>query len=102
MPGQRSPDIVQINLRLPKDLWARLKREAKRADRSLNQEMIERLEHTFERVEADALLEQAHAQIAQAKELYVKALEENYETKMLRTKIYSPTISVTPPKGGKK
>jgi hypothetical protein len=59
MPEQRSADVIQINLRLTRELHKRLTSEAKKAGCSLNQEMIERLKHSFERDAADELLAQA-------------------------------------------
>jgi hypothetical protein len=60
--ARRGPaEIVQINLRLPESLRRRLAGEARQARRSLNQEMVLRLEQTFNRVDADAILERAEA-----------------------------------------
>ena len=70
MPEQRSPNVIQVNLRMTKDLHKRLVREAKRARRSLNQEMVLRLEQTFQRVAADAILEQARSMKDGVEQLY--------------------------------
>jgi hypothetical protein len=86
MPGQRSPDILQINLRLSKDLHKRLKREADRARRSLNQEMVLRLEQTFQRVIADTILEQAKGLFESAQKLHDKAIGAAFEAQYHRIK----------------
>ena len=60
MPGQRSPDVIQVNLRVPKELRKRLVAAAKASGLSLNAEMVDRLERTFEREKADEILDEAH------------------------------------------
>ena len=58
--ARRSPKaIVQVNLRVPEWLRQRLAREAAEAGRTLNEEMVARILQTFERVDADRVLEQA-------------------------------------------
>jgi hypothetical protein len=91
MPEQRSPDIIQVNLRLPKELHKRLVREAKKADRSLNQEMVQRLEQTFERVAADALLEQAHAMVRDAQRMR----EDTWKMFLSPIERHGPVATVT-------
>jgi hypothetical protein len=59
MPGKRSPDVIQVNLRLHKNLHKWLVREAERNDRSLNAEMVERLNNSFRRDNADKILADA-------------------------------------------
>jgi uncharacterized protein (DUF1778 family) len=59
MPGQRSPNVIQVNLRLTRDLRKRLVAAAKKAGRSLNAEMVARLESTFRRETADKVLDEA-------------------------------------------
>ena len=43
----RKPDTIRLVLRLPAPLHRRLTREAARNGRSLNSEMIERLDNSF-------------------------------------------------------
>jgi Arc-like DNA binding domain len=45
--GRKATDIVQVNLRLREDLRRKLVREAAGKKRSLNTEMVERLEASF-------------------------------------------------------
>ena len=59
MPGKRSPDVIQVNLRITNDLHKRLVSTAKKDGRSLNAEMIARLERTFHREKADEILADA-------------------------------------------
>ena len=75
MPGKRSQDVIQVNLRLSRDLHKHLVREANAAGRSLNQEMLLRLEQTFERVAADEILRQARANTAAATKLFEQTKE---------------------------
>jgi hypothetical protein len=46
--AEKPGDIVQPNLRIREDLRQRLEREARKNQRSLNKEMIRRLERSFE------------------------------------------------------
>ena len=62
MKARGKAEVIQVNLRLPQDLRRRLMREAKKGRRSLNTEMIARLEHSFERDDADELLKSAQEQ----------------------------------------
>ena len=72
MAAKKSAEIIQVNLRLPADLRRRLMQEAKKARRSLNQEMVLRLEQTFERVAADVMLMRAKTIRARTQLLYDK------------------------------
>lgn len=36
-------EVVRITLRLPKDIWEKLKKEAEKNDRSLNKEIINKI-----------------------------------------------------------
>jgi hypothetical protein len=47
MPGQRAANIIQVNLRITQELHKQLQRSATRAGRSLNQEMMLRLEQSY-------------------------------------------------------
>ena len=73
MPGQPSPDIVQVGLRVTKGLRRRLMAAAKKAGRSLNAEMVDRLELTFDREDADEILDQAHETLDGAARLHKAA-----------------------------
>ena len=70
MAGKKSAEIIQVNLRLPANLRRRLAQEAKKARRSLNQEMVLRLEQTFRREAADVMLRRANVAHARARMLY--------------------------------
>ena len=70
MKARGKAEVIQVNLRLPQDLRRRLMREAKKGRRSLNTEMIARLEHSFERDDADELLKSAQEQYLGAHKLY--------------------------------
>ena len=68
MPGKRSSNIIQVNLRLTKGLHKRLAAEAdKVVGRSLNAEMVDRLERSFKREKADAILDRAQRHLAEAR-----------------------------------
>lgn len=69
MPGQRSPDVIQVNLRLTKDLRKRLAAAAEKSGKSLNAEMVARLELSFQRENADKILAGAQVDLAEAKRL---------------------------------
>lgn len=67
MPGKRSPDVIQVNLRLSKELHNRLRTAAdERDDLSLNAEMVDRLVRTFRREKVDAILERAQRLVDEA------------------------------------
>jgi hypothetical protein len=70
MAAKKSAEIIQVNLRLPANLRRRLAQEAKKARRSLNQEMVLRLEQTFRREAADVMLQRAKVAQARARMLY--------------------------------
>ena len=70
MKARGKAEVIQVNLRLPQDLRRRLMREAKKGRRSLNTEMIARLEHSFERDDADELLKSAQEQYLGVHKLY--------------------------------
>ena len=59
MPGQRSPNVVQVNLRLTKELRNLLQRLAKTNGRSFNAEVVDRIQQTFRRTLADDILKKA-------------------------------------------
>jgi hypothetical protein len=69
MPGQRSPDVIQVNLRLPKAMHKRLVAAAESGGRSLNAEMVARLEQTFRRERADQILAEAQMDVNEAKRI---------------------------------
>ena len=79
MPGQRSPNVVQVNLRLTKELRQRLHREAKAAGRSFNAEVVERIEQTFLRHTADVVLELAQKRLMAAQALHKLVAEKAAE-----------------------
>jgi len=61
-PRERLPgEVVQVNLRMPETLRRALTKEAMASKRSLNAEMLLRLERSFERDAADDTLEEAKA-----------------------------------------
>ena len=70
MAAKKSAEIIQVNLRLPASLRRRLAQEAKKARRSLNQEMVLRLEQTFMREAADVMLQRAKIAQIRARKLY--------------------------------
>lgn len=45
--GRKPTDIIQVNLRLREDMRRRLAREAEKNNRSINAEMVARLEASF-------------------------------------------------------
>lgn len=51
MAKRKTTDQVQINVRMRESLRAKLEQSAKRADESLNREIVERLERSFDRQE---------------------------------------------------
>jgi predicted ATPase len=69
MPEQRSPNVIQVNLRLTKDLHKRLAATAKKAGRPLNSEMVYRLETTFRREKADEMLDRAQRLLDKARRI---------------------------------
>jgi len=54
--ARKSNDTVQLNLRFSEELRRRLEREAARSGRSMNAEIIHRVEETFRQAEHDAWL----------------------------------------------
>jgi hypothetical protein len=46
--GRKATDLVQLTLRLREDLRRRIEREAKKDDLSLNNEIVRRLERSFD------------------------------------------------------
>jgi hypothetical protein len=56
-------------------LHKRLGHEAEKADRSLNQEMLIRLQQTFARSGADRILDEARTNVALAQKLYDQTME---------------------------
>jgi hypothetical protein len=48
MASRKSTDLANFTLRLREDLRRRLERDAKKGDRSLNAEIVERLERSYE------------------------------------------------------
>ena len=79
MPGQPSPDIVQIGLRVTKDLRRRLMAAAKASGRSLNAEINARIEQTFRRHNADVVLELAQKRLMAARALHELVAEKAAE-----------------------
>ncbi len=60
MPGKRSPNVKQVNLRLTIDLHKRLEAAAaEKVGRSLNAEINTRIQQPFRRESADEILEGA-------------------------------------------
>jgi hypothetical protein len=55
MPIRKPTDSAQLKLRLREELRKRLEREAKKADHSLNTEMVRRLEQSFEHADLKSL-----------------------------------------------
>ena len=76
MPGQRSPDVIQVNLRLTKDLHKRLVAAHEEAGRSLNAEMVARLEATFQRERADEILDKAQKAVNEAERIFGRMYSE--------------------------
>ena len=75
--ARRGPaKIIQVNLRLPDDLRRQLAREAKRARRSFNQELVLRLEQTFQRVAADTLVENARSMLDRVEQVHRDMMEQ--------------------------
>ncbi len=70
MPKRSPEDIVQVNLRMPEWMRRCLVDEARKADRTLNEEMTARIMQTFYRVEADKELEVAQQQRAVTQRLF--------------------------------
>jgi hypothetical protein len=60
MVKRRKEEIVQANLRLREDLRQRLWREAEKSGRSFNQELVWRLEQSFERETVGEILQEMH------------------------------------------
>jgi hypothetical protein len=54
---RKKTDIAELKLRIREDLRSRIEKAAKTSDRSLNQEMCARLEHSFLQAENRMLLE---------------------------------------------
>jgi type III secretory pathway component EscV len=52
--ARKPNDTVQLNLRFSEDLRRRLEREAARSGRSMNAEIIQRVEQTFHQAEREA------------------------------------------------
>jgi len=71
LPGE----VMQVNLRLTGELHGQLVNEAQRNKQSLNQEMLIRLQRSFERDKADELLEEARLHQAVAKRLYEDSIQ---------------------------
>jgi Arc-like DNA binding domain len=46
--ARKTTEIVSLSLRIREELRKRLEREAKRADRSMNAEIVHRLEQSFQ------------------------------------------------------
>lgn len=59
--------VVQVNLRMRETLRQRLKRQAEEHDRSFNAELIYRLEQSFDRDTAAALLAETQRLIKRIK-----------------------------------
>lgn len=57
--ARKPKDIVSLNLRLPERLRKHLATEARKANRSLNQELVNRLERTFIDQGVNALIQTA-------------------------------------------
>ena len=72
LPGE----VVQVNLRMPEALRQALTNEAMAAKRSLNAEMLLRLERSFQRENADEKLERAEVLLAKTRELYDEMVDE--------------------------
>ena len=70
MSTRGKAEVIQVNLRLRQDLHRRLTQGAKKARRSLNAEMVERLERSFQREHADELLKSAQEQYRGVHKLY--------------------------------
>lgn len=70
MRARGKVEVIQVNLRLRQDLRRRLMQGAKKAKRSLNAEIVERLERSFQREHADELLKSAQEQYLGVHKLY--------------------------------
>ena len=64
--------VVQVNLRIEEHLRQTLVREAQKAGRSLNQEMMMRIMQTFRRTDADQILKQAEAVNEHTRRVYAE------------------------------
>ena len=73
MPGQPAPNIVQIGLRGTKDLRRRLIAASKASGRSLNAEIVARLERSFSRERPDEILDEAKKWYAGAERYFHEA-----------------------------
>ena len=68
MQQRRKPATIQPKVRLPEDLHKKLWRAAQKGGRTLNSEMVRRLEHSFELDIAEVILAQAHEMLRQAQQ----------------------------------
>ena len=67
--------IIQLKVRMREDLRKRLEQEAKKAAHSLNQEVVRRLEESFEIDGSKMLLEEARLTLQDARETRAQNLE---------------------------
>src|SRR5690348_7914838 len=76
--AQGDNELVQLKLRFSERLRARIEAAAKKADRSMNSEIVRRLEQSFEREDQNALVQQTASTAARTviAELMIRPREQ--------------------------
>ena len=93
---RRKPsETVQLKLRFPERLRVRIEAEAKKNDRSMNAEIVHRLEQSFQRDDSVALVKTVASEAAQAAAYLVRDMTEEDFRRALPNTISTVSIGAT-------